>query len=315
MTPDVHLGIDVGGTASRWVACDEAGVEIARGKAPGATGHLFNPVELARLRATLTAIAKGVGASGLLAKSLTAGLTGYGAAVRDDLEALLAEIFGTERSAIIVTDDIVLAYLANFAPGEGHLVSAGTGSIGLHIGAGFQSFVRVGGRGILIDDAGSGSWIALRALDQLYRHLDHAGSPDTGSSLARQLFAAIGGTGWDDVRQFVYGGDRGRIGTLALAVARAAEEGDGIALTVLRRAGNELGQLGLALVARAGERPIGFVGGVLGLHPLIAQGIRQSLAGRAVLMLEADAALAAARLQATGDRRWREALALRSTIG
>src|SRR5690606_321284 len=116
-------------------------------------------------------------------------------------------------------------YVANFAPGEGHLVAAGTGSVGLHI-AQDGSFVRVGGRGILIDDAGSGSWIALKALDQIYRILDHTGSFARAEALAEQMFAEIGGNRWHDVRQFIYAGDRGRIGSLAVAVARAAEAGD-----------------------------------------------------------------------------------------
>jgi glucosamine kinase len=313
MVTMAHLGIDVGGTASRWVACDGRGTVLARGKAAGATGHIFNPAERDRLGAALAQIGAALRDAGLGAESLTAGLTGYGAAVSGDVTVMLSGLFSLDDSAILVTDDIVLAYMANFAPGEGHLVSAGTGSIGLHLG--LDDYVRVGGRGILIDDAGSGSWIALQALDAMYRALDHAGSFDSVTVLAREVFAEIGGATWHDVRRFVYGGDRGRIGTLAVAVARAAEQGDAAAVSILGQAGTELAQLALALVARVGTRPVGFVGGVLTLHPLIVTGIRQKLAGHEVRLLDADACLAAARLRASDDQRWRQVLVTRSSIG
>jgi glucosamine kinase len=313
MVTMAHLGIDVGGTASRWVACDDAGTVLARGQAAGATGHIFNPAERDRLSAALAQIASSLGNSGLTARSLTAGLTGYGSAVSDEVKAMLSGLLGVAADAILVTDDIVLAYMANFVPGEGHLVSAGTGSIGLHLGV--DDYVRVGGRGILIDDAGSGSWIALQALDAMYRALDHSGSFDNVAILAQQVFGEIGGADWHDVRQFIYAGDRGKIGSLAIAVARAAERGDAVAVSILEQAGIELAQLAQALISRAGTRPVGLVGGVLNLHPLVADGVREQLADHEVRLLSADACLAAARLQGSGDPRWLQVLNTRSSIG
>ncbi|WP_082555037.1 N-acetylglucosamine kinase [Devosia sp. Root635] len=307
------MGLDIGGTASRFVLCGDDGRELTRGKAPGATGHVFNPAEKDRLRHTLAIIAAAIAADGYTIASITAGLTGYGAAVSDEVTALAGAVFGVAPDAIILIDDVALAYLANFAPGEGHLVSAGTGSIGIHIGAD-GDFVRVGGRGILIDDAGSGSWIALRALDRIYRVLDHDGSFDAVSGLAQNLQAQVGGADWHATRQFIYAGDRGRIGTLAVAVARAAEDGDAVAATILREAGAELARLAEALTARAGRRPIGFAGGVLSLHPSIGAEIRRQLDGHDVRLVSADAALAAARTQTLADDRWRRVLAGRASI-
>src|SRR5690606_26142305 len=142
---------------------------------------------------------------------------------------------------------------------EGHLVSAGTGSIGIHVGVD-GAMVRVGGRGILIDDAGSGSWIALRALDQVYRSLDRNGTFAEVEALADALFSLVGGAEWHDVRQYVYAGDRGKIGALAVAVGQAAAAGDNAALSILRDAGAELAGLALALQHRAGIRPVAIIG-------------------------------------------------------
>ena len=53
--------------------------------------------------------------------------------------------------------------------------------------------------------------------------------------MAAELFTEIGGDSWDATRTFVYGSDRGRIGTLAQAVARAATKGDLVATDILTR--------------------------------------------------------------------------------
>ncbi|HWV21611.1 MAG TPA: hypothetical protein VN036_11330, partial [Devosia sp.] len=64
---------------------------------------------------------------------------------------------------------------------------------------------------------------------------------------------------------------------------------------------------GAALVGRVGQRPIGFVGGVLAL-PGIRQAIAEALAGHEVVFPEVDAALAAARMQTGGSEEWRAVL-------
>lgn len=297
MMREVHLGFDIGGTASRWVACDALGAVLARGKVAGATGHIFNPAERKRLSDAFGAIAAALAIENLRAVTLAGGMTGYGAAVEVEVKALICEALPVPSDQIMLIDDIVLAYLANFAPGEGHLVSAGTGSIGVHVAAD-GTVTRVGGRGILIDDAGSGSWIALEALDLLYRAYDHNGNFDALKPLAEAMFKAVGGATWSDVRQFVYAGDRGRIGTLSVAVAEAALAGDVTALDILHRAGDELAGLASALLTRCGSAPVGLVGGVLDLHPAILEQARRSLPGIVIITNKGDAALAAARLNA-----------------
>ena len=303
MSGQVHLGLDVGGTASRWVACHPNGLVLARGQAAGATGHVFNPAEQARLAAVLTTIAEALARENLVPTTVTAGITGYGSVVSAEVSALVHQVLGVSAENIILIDDIVLAYMTHFEPGEGHLISAGTGSIGVHV-ATDGSTVRVGGRGILIDDAGAGSWIALRALDRIYRIFDRHGSFHGAERLAHHLFALIGGAEWHHVRQFVYAGDRGRIGSLAVAVSRAATEGDETALAILREAGGELAQLASALLARAGQHPVKFVGGVLDLHPIILEEITRFLKGSDVTRAIGDAALAAAELQGSKRRAW-----------
>jgi glucosamine kinase len=70
-----------------------------------------------------------------------------------------------------------------------------------------------------------------------YRLMDEEGRPKGAEILASAIFDTIGGDDHDALRDFVYGGDRGRIGTLAVAVARAAKEGDPMAAAADRRGG------------------------------------------------------------------------------
>ena len=286
-----HLGIDIGGTASRWVLVDDAETIVARGAAAGATGHLFNPAERDRFVATLSAIAEAARAHAPAAACL--GITGLGDTVHDDTRAIVKALFGIGPEAVLLSDDMELAFRATFAPGAGHLVSAGTGSIGLHLDAD-GDIIRVGGRGVLIDDGGSGTWIALNALDQVYRRIDETGGTADAGILAGELFADIGGDQWDQTRSFVYGGDRGRIGTLAQAVARAATKGDAVATHILTRAATELARLAEALIARAGPLPVAFVGGIITLHPSIKPALVAALPNTTVTFPQIDAAAHAA---------------------
>ena len=286
-----HLGVDIGGTASRWVLVDGQGLVIAQGNAAGSSGHVFNSTEQQRLLATLATIAEAARTFSPVSACL--GVTGLGEDAHGAVRDMVTALFGIESSAIRLGNDMELAFRAAFAPGTGHLVSAGTGSIGLHLRANGE-MVRVGGRGLLIDDGGSGTWIALHALDQLYRRIDETGGPGDAERLAEELFAAMGGSSWDDTRSFVYGSDRGRVGTLAQAVARAATLGDPIATAVLEQAAVELARLAQALIARVGPLPVAFIGGIIGLHPLIRSGLEAELPGAAISFPQIDAALHAA---------------------
>jgi len=287
------LGIDIGGTASRWAVVDEAGKTIARGSVGGATGHLFNPGERTRFATSLAAIRDSAPYD--LMAGICIGVTGLGGAAQQEAQALIAQTFGVSPSAVMATDDVVLAFRAAFAPGTGHLVAAGTGSIGVHLTAAGE-LVRVGGRGVLVDDGGSGTWIALSAIDRLFRRIDETGGPADARHLAEKLAEAVGGEGWDPVRSFVYGNDRGRIGQLATPVAQAADLGDPLATAVLYDAIDELARLGRALIARVGRLPVAFTGRVIELSPMIRPGLQRALPEADVLFPAIDVPISAAHM-------------------
>ncbi len=135
---------------------------------------------------------------------------------------------------------------------------------------------RAGGRGVVLDDGGGGFWIAREALRRVWRAEDEGPGRWRESPLAIALFEQVGGSDWGDSRDFIYGRDRGEMGRLALAVARAAGQ-DPAAREILVEAGRELARLALAMVRRHGPRPVALTGRAAQLHPLIAESMRASL--------------------------------------
>ncbi len=268
------LTLDVGGSASRWVLRDDAG-ERARGELPAASGHLFLPAEAARFRAMAAALARAVQAA---PAEVLAGVTGLEATAQEAAlaAAILAEALGVPAGIIKVTNDVDLAYRSRFAPGEGHLVYAGTGSIALHLRADGGE-VRVGGRGMLIDDAGSAFWIGQQALRRSWRERE-AEPAAALSPLSRALAKAMGGETWDHQRAHVYAGGRDAVAQLARAAATVAEAAD-----IFAEAGRELARLAAILIRLAGDKPVALAGRAWLLHPAIETSFRASLPAGIVL--------------------------------
>jgi glucosamine kinase len=289
----IGLGLDAGGSATRWTVVDRAGVVLGAGELAPVDGHLFNPANRARFVAMAAALADVT--AKLAPDGVVAGITGLtgGSPEADTARDILAQSLGV--SSVLVEDDLWIGYHAAFAPGAGHVVYAGTGSVGLHIKAD-GNLVRVGGRGMLIDDGGSAFWIGREGLNTLYRRID-AGQAE--GSLGAALYAAIGGTDWNAVRAYVYGGGRNAVGMLAMAVAGADDPG---AAAILGLAGRELARLGRDLVARIGVLPVVLQGRAASLHPAILTAMRDAAPGLDITLHQADAALAAAKLAARNGR-------------
>jgi glucosamine kinase len=274
--PRLGLGLDAGGTQTRWALATADGQLLAQGQgAPIAGAQLASEDGRAAMAAALAQMAGDAGVHGT-AVGVVAGVTGLGAEHAPALHALLAQASALPLAAVGSMSDIELACHAAFAPGQGYVVYAGTGSIAAHIDeAGVMH--RAGGRGAVIDDAGGGHWIARQALRLVWRAEDEAPGAWQKSILARALFDTLGGSDWAVTRQWVYGASRGELGTLALAVARAAQEGDAAALALLQDAGTELARLALALHRRLGPRPVALAGRVFDLHPAIETALRAAL--------------------------------------
>jgi len=267
------LGIDVGGTQTRWALLQGSGVILAEGQVPGFSALDLQGPGRDRAVAAMVELGRSVLAVGSPVR-VHAGLTGFGS-FSGDLARLLADPLGLPEAAVTLSSDLETAYLGLFAPGEGYLVYAGTGSVAAFIDA-EGALHRAGGRGVIIDDGGGGYWIAREGLRRIWRAEDERPGAWRDSALAQELFEQIGGVDWAQTRTFVYLSNRGEIGRLALAVARAADR-DPVAAGILRAAGTELARLGRALIGRHGPRPVTLSGRAATLHPLVPDTMREGL--------------------------------------
>ena len=288
----MYLGIDIGGTASRWVLLDGKGMMIDRGVSDGASGLIYDAASLARFVGALETISSVLSCKIAYAQL---GITGAGFARHLQIEEQVSRIFDIPLENFSYCNDTSLAWHAVFSERLGHLVSSGTGSVGMTFDANGKR-TTIGGRGILVDDAGSGVWIALRALDLLFRNIEENDSTKGVEILASTIFSVLGGRNHDAIRAFVYGQDRGQIGRLAVAVAEAAREGDAIALKLLKQAGQELARLARIMLTRCGNHPVAFIGGVLSLDPIIRKSIETELVGYKLEFPRIDAAQRAAQM-------------------
>ena len=272
--PVLGLGIDAGGTQTRWALATVDGAIVADGTVEGLSAlQMSSDAGRSAVHATFARLCQAVLAVGQ-PRAVVAGLTGFGG---DDvvLAQMLATLLALDAAHVSVGNDIDIAYRDSFEPGEGYLVCAGTGSIAAWIDAD-GGFHRAGGRGVLLDDGGGGYWIAREALRHIWRREDEAPGSWQSSPMAQAVFAQLGGSDWSLSRAFMYGQDRGAIGRLALAVAASAES-DPFALEILQCAGRELARLVLALTARYGPRPVVLAGRAAQLHPAIAVAMRAAL--------------------------------------
>jgi glucosamine kinase len=265
------LGIDAGGSQTRWALAARPEEVAAEGAVRGMSALQVGKGN--HVREAMAELAAAVLARGKPAW-VHAGVTGFGENI-ETLRGLIAAPFGLEPAAVTLASDMEIAYLDLFAPGEGYMVYAGTGSVAAFVDE-HGTLHRAGGRGVVVDDGGSGFWIAREAMRRVWRTEDESPGSWRDSPMAVALFDAVGGSDWAKSREYIYGGDRGAVGRLALAVAKSAD-GDEAAREILAAAGKELGRLALAMTKRYGPRPIALAGRAAELHPLIANTMRASL--------------------------------------
>ena len=283
---DAEEELDAGGTQTRWALAGADGGLRGEGHVASISGlQLDDDAGREAVAAALRDIAAAIAPLGGAAR-VVAGITGFEATQAPLLCRLGATALDLAPAAVQAMTDIELVCRAAFAPGEGVVLYAGTGSMAAFVDA--QGAVhRAGGRGAVIDDAGGGHWIARRALRHIWRAEDAQPGAWQRSPLARQVFAHIGGADWAQTRRWVYSGPgaaRGEMGRLALAV---------------QAAGTELARLALAMRQRFGALPLALAGRVFELHPAVEHSLRQSLpAGIDVRRLALPPHHAAARMAA-----------------
>ncbi len=281
------LGIDVGASSSKFVVMNAKGLVLETGSFDPFSGHVFNAESRAANFAILEKLLARVKPFQIAA--VTAGITGLSLEVASEFQVFMAGFLELLPEQVQVMNDMDLAYRANFAPGAGILVYAGTGSIAYHV-ATDGSVVRSGGYGFLIDDAGGGFWIGREALKLALFRLERGIS----DPLSRLIFEHIGSTDWDAVKSFAYGGGRQALASLAPIVGIAVNQDSTDAQELLIQAAHALVKLAQNMRFKLERLPIVFAGGVFNVSPLLEETIKQAFPD--ATFNRASSALSAARM-------------------
>jgi len=250
------LGIEAGGTKTRWILIDTRGRRLAHGGA-GPGNVILAGAE--GLRRVFRKIATDLPVQPAV---IGAGLAGArGPAETATARRALQSVWPAAKK-ITVGPDTDSALAAAWGKEDGFLVIAGTGSNVVGRVAGRKS--AAGGHGHLLGDAGSGYDLALRALRVAFRERDRTGQ---APRFAAGLLAHAGAADLDRLLREVYRRTgKEWLAGFAPVVLRAAARGDVLARTTVQQAADgladRLGELAERLRVR---RPrVALTGGLFG---------------------------------------------------
>ena len=256
-------GFDAGQTHSTCRLANLAGQVLGEGTGPG-VGHLdaaagetrFQEAlreSLVRARAHLVDQQRPEGLWPLAAAAIGASGIEHGSAVQERGLRLTSDTLGLPRARLLVTGDERTALAGALPEGEGIVVISGTGTIALGRDRAGRHH-RCAGWGWLLDGAGSAMDIGRDALSLSLRMAD--GRQPEGP-LRPALWQALGLELEDPqspqrIKARVVAPDFGPAGFAALApvVERQAAAGDALALAILRRHGEALVEMVVAVAAR-----------------------------------------------------------------
>jgi N-acetylglucosamine kinase-like BadF-type ATPase len=305
------LGVDGGGTKTRFLLIDETGKVLA--------SHLEGPayhleIGLDGLREMLT---RGIGhtlrAANVPEEAVShafLGLPAYGedSTLLPDLDEAAAQALPHRRYSC--GNDMVCGWAGALAGADGINIVSGTGSIAYGEFAGRNA--RGGGWGELFSDEGSSYWLAREGL-RLFSRMSDGRSPR--GALYEQVRRHFSLQSDLDLCAAVYGkstAQRSQFAQLARLVIGAAKDGDGAARALLESGARELADIVDAVrrqlpIPAAADIPVSCSGGMFqpenGLREPFESELRQRC-GRyrfvaALLPPDAGAAIQAARCNGT----------------
>jgi N-acetylglucosamine kinase-like BadF-type ATPase len=306
-----YLGVDGGGSKTRFLLIDEAG-RVLGAHTAGSAYHLEIGLETLE-RMLAHGIERTLQQAGMAPAALTfafLGLPAYGEdrAVQAQLDAAPAAALPNGRYRC--GNDMVCGWAGALAGAEGINIVAGTGSIAYGEYAG--RCARAGGWGELFSDEGSAYWLAREGLRLFSRMSDGRSPRGVLHGILRRHFALEDDL---DVCAALYGkntSQRSQLAQLSRLVAEAARAGDAPARGLFTQAASELNDMVDAVRDRLQvpadlDLPLSYSGGLFQLRELLLVPFQAALNSRtrryrlaaARLPPEAGAALHAAKLAGT----------------
>lgn len=237
------VGVDAGGTATAAAAYSyEDGVLLARGGSGFGNVALDFGQALTHIQQAAAQAMEGVPGQCELLLIGAAGVETSGAA--GEIARRLQKFFACP---VAVETDARLALEGALAGGDGILVISGTGSFAM--GRKGKALAQAGGWGHLVGDEGSGYALVAQAVRRLTLNED-LGLPEQPLSRAvRHFFQANNAR---ETVRFLHENAKGQVAAAAPIITRFAQEGDELALALVKKASQDLAFLVACLVRRLG---------------------------------------------------------------
>ncbi len=271
-----YAGIDGGQSSTVAVIGDENGRVLGRGTA-GPADEVAQGAESTRLRDALSgALSDAIARAQLPAQTrfeqIVAGVSGYEGKIYGRPPDLPAAV-------LTLMHDAPIAHAGALAGEAGVIVIAGTGSVA------YSQCVRgntalVGGWGYLFGDEGGAFWLAREALAGAMRE-ESAGDHGAIAQTALEFFNAAS---LRHLARSFYAGEisRAQLASFAVAVVKAAEDGDARAAQYVKQGAHELVTIAMHAMQRVRlvVPKIAFVGGLTASATMLhefAQGMREMM--------------------------------------
>lgn len=270
MAEALFVGVDGGGTSCRVRLRGADGALLGEGVGGPANVRL-DPALV--MNSILTASRTAAEAAGLSQENLRrahAGLGLAGAGLKTACARLLAE--PSPFASLVIETDAYAAWLGAHAGEDGAILILGTGSCGLAVVAGRQTYVS--GWGAEVSDEASGNWIGRAAIRQSLWAYDGRAAATT---LSDAIIARFGGD-VEAVIAFATTAGPADYGRFVPLVLDHAGRNDPLALALVSQAAADAAQMILRLLA-AGAPSVCLLGGLAGpLSPWLPPPIRDRLA-------------------------------------
>jgi N-acetylglucosamine kinase-like BadF-type ATPase len=270
------LGIDAGGTKTVCQLADGHGEVLAEARRGGANLQAVGELEVEKVLHDV--MEEALGDSEIRPAAICLGIAGVD---RPDDARVMEQIMRRigYKSRVLIVNDALVALEAG-APGQpGVVLVAGTGSIAY--GRNPQNLAaRAGGWGYVLGDEGSGYWIGRAALRAVLREADRRGPATQLTGLLLHYYGVA--RAQDLIAQVYQGALRpAAIASLAQCVQGAFNNGDAVAIGILRGAADQLESAAVSVARRlemiGTEFPFVLSGGIFRAVPWLDEELRRRL--------------------------------------
>lgn len=240
------LGVDAGGTATKARLTDAVGKTLAEAKGGAANARIGVEALHRQLMEVCTSAIREAGLTDDAVASIRCGM-GIAGINRMGMKANI-QTMSFPFANVQLSSDAMVANLGAHLGGDGAILILGTGSVGL-VKRGEDSF-SIGGYGFPISDEGSGAALGLSAIRHALRALDGRTKPSPLSqAVTKQFDHAI-----PRVIAWMDSAAPGDYASFAPLVMDYADNGDEIALSIVREAALHVERFIETIIARGAPR-------------------------------------------------------------